>query len=119
MKRLKPRNPVSMVKKMRPEQLMGIGYQIQYLRQGVSATLLGQIYSHLTPHIEGVKREELDQFYKEMLVGMDAQAREAGAQPKTTNQLLAFINGLEVPESVNLICSTLISLMEPPEPLDM
>ena len=99
--------------------MMGIGYQIQYLRQGVSATLLGQIYSHLTPHIEGEKLEEFIHFYTEMLVGMDAQAREEGAQPKTTNQLKAFIDGLEIPESVELICSTLISLMEPPEPLEM
>jgi len=98
---------------------MGIGYQIQYLRQGVSAAILVGIHQVLTSHLNEEDTIEFSIFFQEMLLGMDAEAREAGAQPKTINHLRAFIESKELPETVKTICLTLCTLMEPPERLDL
>lgn len=119
-KRLKQRNPVLLVKKMtRPEHMMGMGYQIQHLRQGVRSALLVAITTTMTPHLSDADANEFSVFYREMLIGMDAEARESGAQPKTLNQLRGFIESKELPEAITTICLTLTKLMEKPEPLDL
>ena len=119
-KRLKQRNPVLLVKKMaRPEHMMGIGYQIQHLKQGVRSALLVGIYHQMTPHLSDEDVNDFSHFYREMLIGMDAEAREADAQPKTIAQLRSWIESKKLPEGVKTICLTLVKLMENPEPLDL
>lgn len=120
MKRLKQRNPVYTVKKMaRPEHMAGIGYQLMHVREGIRAALLGQILQHAVVHATPENLESFTKFYEEMLVGMDATAREAGAQPKTVDDLRTEISKLSLPEAVERICMSLTRLMEPPEPLEL
>lgn len=99
--------------------MAGIGNQINHLREGVRAALLGDIYQLVSPHLSEEKKNEFDVFYQEMVVGMDAVARERGVQPKTVGDLCNYLYRAELPETVLSICDSLLRLMEPPEPLDL
>lgn len=109
-----------MVNKMaRPEHMAGIGYHLMHLQRSTEAALLGNVYQHIMPHLSEEDANEFSVFYKEMLIGLDAEARERGAQPKTLTELREFIEGKTMPPTVKTICLTLVQLMEPPEPLEM
>jgi len=103
----------------RPEHIAGIGYYIQHLRQTARANLLTNIYLMIIDHLSDPEQIAFYTFYQEMLLGMDLQAREAGAQPKSTEDLAKFINALLIDDSLKRICDSLITLMDPPEPLEM
>lgn len=95
-----------------------IGLDIMHLREGMRAALLGDIYALITPHLSDEDKNEFSVLYLEMIVGIDEQAREKGARPKTLNHLRAYLKEKELPESVNALCTTLIRLMDRPEPLE-
>ena len=95
-----------------------IGLDMMHLREGIRAALLSEIKTLITPHLSDEDKNEFSVFYREMIIGVDEKARERGSQPKTLNNLRAYITGKELPESVNELCLTLIRLMERPEVAD-
>jgi len=104
---------------MRPEHIAGIGASLQHLREASRASLLTEMYLILVNYLSTAEQTAFVKFYQEMLLGMDLQAREAGVQPKTIEDLAKFIDALNIDKVLKQICDTLIKLMEPPTSLEL
>lgn len=99
---------------MRAETIYAIGARLQQLLDRTAAGMLTLIYLLvMTSASEGDLMDFL-KFYGEMLMGLSPEAREAGAKPKTREELVAKIKGMSLDEPLEEICLHLAGLMKPP-----
>jgi len=103
---------------MRPEHAAGFGYKLQHLEEGVKSSLLTNIYTVLRPLLDETDLNEFSIFYRQMLIGLNPEERERGAEPKSVEELMEWIDAKELPDAVKEICLTLAKSMKPPEPLE-
>lgn len=103
---------------MRPEHAAGFGYRLQHLEEGVRSSLLSNIYIILQSSLNETDLNEFSIFYKQMLGGLSPEEREKGAEPKSVQELVEWIDEKDISGSIKDICLTLAKLMAPPEPLE-
>ena len=103
-----------------PELIAAMIARVQHAQEGVRTSLLTSIYLILRDHLSTEEEASFEGFYQEMMQGMTTRGREAGAEPKTIDELEAFISEINgVPEHVRKSCVTMIELMRPPDPLNL
>ena len=104
---------------MRPEQIFAIGMRITDLQNRLRVNMITNIFTLVRPHVHPEKFNDFALFCKKMLLGVDAAAREQGAERKTAQDLQNYINELDLPESIRTISAMLISQIEPAVPEEL
>jgi len=98
---------------MRPEHIVAIGLRITDLQNRLRISMITNVFTLVRPHIHPEKFNDFALFYRKMLLGIDAVAREQGAERKTSQDLQNYLNELDLPDSIRMTSAMLISQIEP------